>query len=301
MHRRKPKSQQQQQQQQEQQPQVPLNQRLRLKWQSTWDLQKEAQDLAQAAAAAAAEAAEQAALLAAEEEEEEQLPTGVSTAAARRSSYGEAGATLLQLQQPFDAWVHHLTAWAQDCPALIQLQLQDSIAVPAAYQLPESYWQAKAPPPAVVEPAGQPEDAADGACRNSPELEQSDRSSSAAAGEGCSSLQQEQQEQQQEEKDKEKNLKPLEKPVDFVGELAQAVAAVKGLVEMSAAAASCGLSAGVGAPDAVLEEGWKAVQEVEWELGAYEKHTKWVPKRAQNVSLQAVLQQLEVLQCEARM
>jgi hypothetical protein len=274
---------------------------LRLKWQSTWDLQKEAQDLAQAAAAAAAEAAEQAALLAAEEEEEEQLPTGVSTAAARRSSYGEAGATLLQLQQPFDAWVHHLAAWAQDCPALIQLQLQDSIAVPAAYQLPESYWQAKAPPPAVVEPAGQPEDAAAGACRNSPELEQSDRSSSAAAGEGCSSLQQEQQEQQQEEKDKEKNLKPLEKPVDFVGELAQAVAAVKGLVEVSAAAASCGLSAGVGAPDAVLEEGWKAVQEVEWELGAYEKYTKWVPKRAQNVSLQAVLQQLEVLQCEARM
>jgi hypothetical protein len=114
-------------------------------------------------------------------------------------------------------------------------------------------------------------------------------------------LQEEQQQQQQEkETDKEKDLKPLEKPVDFVAELAQAVAAVKGLVDASAAVASCGLNTSAADTPAVLQEGWRVVQEVEWELDAYEKYTKWVPKRAQNVSLQAVMQQLESLQCEAR-
>jgi hypothetical protein len=277
---------------------------LREKWQSRWNRRVEAQEAAKARAAALAEEQAQLAVAAEDEEEDEQLPTGASTAAARRSSYGGCGGEQLQLQlQAHDLWVCGLAAWARECPDLIKLQLADNIPVPEAYRLPESYWAEKhlrAVTEAAAEPAAQPEEPGAAACRNSAQQVQDQPTHVApASADGGKSLQEqgEQQQQQQQEEgegEKKKKLKPLEKPVDFVAELAQAVAAVKGLVDASAAAASCGLSVRCDDTCAVLQEGWRVVQEVDWELDRYDKFAKWVPKRAQNVSLQAVLQQLQV-------
>jgi hypothetical protein len=260
----------------------------------------EAQAAAQARAAALAEQQAQLAAAAEEEEEDEQLPTGASTAAARRSSYGGGGGEQLQLQlQEVDPWVCGLAAWAQDCPELIQLQLLNSIPVPEAYLLPESYWRDKHAAAAAEDPAeaaAKPEQPAAAACRNSTQQMQNGAAHAPASTDGGKRVQEQgqQQQQQQQEGKEEKDLKPLEKPVDFDAELSQAVAAVNKLVDASAAVASCGLSARVDDTAAVLQEGWRMVQELDWELDGYEKFIKWVPKRAQNVSLQAVLQQLQV-------
>jgi hypothetical protein len=266
----------------------------------------EAQEAAKAHAAALAEKQAQLAAAAEDEDEDEQLPTGASTAAARRSSYGGGGGEQLRLQlQAYDPWVCGLAAWTRDCPDLIKLQLIDNIPVPEAYQLPESYWAEKHLPAAAdaaAGPAAQPEEPGAAACRNSAQQVQEEPSPTAPASAGAGKGLQEQDEQQQQQEieendsegDNEKKLKPLEKPVDFVAELAQAVAAVKGLVDASAAAASCGLGARSDDTRAVLQEGWRVVQEVDWELDGYDRFAKWVPKRAQNVSLQAVMQQLQV-------
>lgn len=286
--KKKPQSQQQQPQQ------VPLGQSLREKWQSRWDRRVEAQAAAKARAAALAEQQAQLEAAAAEEEEDEQLPTGASTAAARRSSYGGSGGEQLQLQlQAVDPWVRGLAAWAQECPELIQLQLLDNIPVPEAYQLPDGHWKDKHPPTGTdgpQQPAAQPQQSGAAVCRNSTQQMQKIPATFPASTDGGKSL----PKQGQQQKDEQQDLKPLEKPVDFVAELAQAVAAVQGLVDASAAAACCGLSVPVGDTQAVLQEGWRVVQEVDCELDSYEKFTKWVPKRAQNVSLQAVLQLLQV-------